>query len=352
MGRFIDEAYSATIPPMVARTAQSEFLKKAIARHGDRYDYSRSVYATQSTTIEVICPIHGPFEQKAKDHLKGSGCRKCGTTRAREARLLTTEMFVGRAIEIHGNKYDYSRVQYIGDKSPVDVYCREHDIWFKQHPGRHVNVGASSCPKCFSESVSRARTKTTEGFIADATVIHGDRFDYGGTIYVGAQKKLWITCRTHGPFEQLATNHLAGYGCQECAVQRVFHERHIPKGERNDPAWVYVMRIDVDDRLYAKLGYTTDFGNRLAHLKSERVFVDKSTRFETTKFFGFQTERNLHGRFKAHRNVPLRRFGGATECYPVSMFDQLALAVKTEIVDGSEPGKPRGWLEDGTVRTS
>lgn len=56
----------------------SEWIKRARQVHGDRYDYSQTVYVNQRTNVKIICPVHGVFEQKADSHIRGCGCRLCG----------------------------------------------------------------------------------------------------------------------------------------------------------------------------------------------------------------------------------------------------------------------------------
>lgn len=55
-----------------------EWIQKAKSIHGDKYDYSQTVYVNQRTNVKIICPTHGVFEQKADSHIRGCGCRFCG----------------------------------------------------------------------------------------------------------------------------------------------------------------------------------------------------------------------------------------------------------------------------------
>lgn len=60
------------------------------------------------------------------------------------------------------------------------------------------------------------KRKTTSQFIAEAKAIHGDKYDYSQTKYLGATQKLQITCPIHGAFYQLPHAHIAGEGCPSC----------------------------------------------------------------------------------------------------------------------------------------
>jgi len=59
--------------------------------------------------ITVICPVHGEFEMQAYNFMNGGNCIEC----VHNSYRLGTEEFIKRAIEIHGNYYDYSKVNYI-----------------------------------------------------------------------------------------------------------------------------------------------------------------------------------------------------------------------------------------------
>ncbi len=74
--RHILREHSSEIKEMKKLT-QDDFLKRAIERHGDRYDYSQVDYKNQRTDVDIICPIHGKFSQSPQHHMNGSGCPKC-----------------------------------------------------------------------------------------------------------------------------------------------------------------------------------------------------------------------------------------------------------------------------------
>lgn len=115
--------------------------------HGDRYDYSQTVYESQNKKVVIICPVHGPFEQTPKLHtLQKSGCKKCGSARMASGRLLTKDKLISQFNEVHGNKFDYSRVVYKGDEVPVLIICPLHGE-FCQAPGAH-KIGKVGCKEC------------------------------------------------------------------------------------------------------------------------------------------------------------------------------------------------------------
>jgi very-short-patch-repair endonuclease len=110
-------------------------------KHGNFYDYSLVKYINNHTKIKIICPEHGIFEQIPKIHLRGSGCPKCSKNNK-----MTTKDFIHKAKKIHGNRYDYSLVDYKNTKTKVKIICPEHGI-FEQIPNNHISK-KYGCPFC------------------------------------------------------------------------------------------------------------------------------------------------------------------------------------------------------------
>ena len=129
-------------------------------------------------------------------------------------RKLTNAEFIERAILIHGNKYDYSLVNYINSRTNVDIICKLHGI-FSQNPKHHVD-NESNCPECVNEKLLKCFASTTNEFINKANRIHGGKYDYSKVNYVNAFTKVIIGCKEHGDFRQQPNNHLSGAGCPAC----------------------------------------------------------------------------------------------------------------------------------------
>lgn len=121
-----------------------DFIKKAKIKHGDKYDYSKVMYVHSKNKVTIICPEHGEFEQIANAHLYGSICPRCSN----DDRKLTQKEFIKRGKQIHGDKYDYSKVEYKGCRDKVIITCLTHGD-FKQNPNSHLS-NKSGCPYCFA----------------------------------------------------------------------------------------------------------------------------------------------------------------------------------------------------------
>lgn len=193
---------------MPRKLTKEEFIKKAIARHGDKYDYSKVNYINNHTKVTIICPIHGEFEQTPNDHLRGKGCPRCSGNIK-----LTTGEFIQKAIARHGDKYDYSKVDYKDNKTKVVIICKIHGE-FKQTPRDHLS--GHGCPVC-----GGGVKLTKEEFIKKAVARHGDKFDYSKVDYKDCKTKVVIICKIHGEFEQAPYGHLNGHGCPVCKSSKL-----------------------------------------------------------------------------------------------------------------------------------
>ena len=184
-----------------------EFIKKAQEKHSNKYDYSKTVYNGSHNKVKIICPIHGEFEMVAKNHLNGCGCFKCkgnkmwdtigrittedfvkkckksapeydyslveytksnkkvkiicpihgefeitpnsfqrgGRCPKCRKRFMNTDYFIECAKKVHGDKYNYSSVNYKNNTTNVSIICPEHGS-FLQSPKVHLRGGG--CPSC------------------------------------------------------------------------------------------------------------------------------------------------------------------------------------------------------------
>lgn len=127
------------------RISKEKFIELANKKHNNKYDYSKSDYKGITTKICIICPEHGEFWQVPQNHLKGQGCPKCANLRKGMYQVGTTESFIEKAKKVHGDKYDYSKVNYINNREKVCIICPEHGE-FMQKPLDHIH--GSGCPEC------------------------------------------------------------------------------------------------------------------------------------------------------------------------------------------------------------
>lgn len=187
------------------RITEDVFISRATVKHQNRYKYSEVDYKGLYEPVSIICPIHGIFKQKPIYHLNGNGCPKCyGTPKS------TTTDFIAKAKAVYGELYDYSKVEYSGNKTKVCIICPQHGEWMVT-PNNFLR--GSRCPKCYGTP-----KHTTDEFIKMAKEIHGKKYDYSYVQYDGMKRKVKICCPIHGIFEQTASSHIRGSGCPECVT--------------------------------------------------------------------------------------------------------------------------------------
>lgn len=195
------------------------WIEKARKVHGDLYDYSESVYIDNKTKIKIICKEHGPFWQRPSNHVsKHYGCPKCKGENSSKRFASTKEEFVEKAKTIHGDKYDYSKVVYINNRTKVCIICPQHgEFW--QTPANHINIiNKSGCYKCGRIKAGKAIVIPLKEQIKKAKQIHKNKYDYSlnNEEFVKATDRIKIICPIHGVFEQIINNHMKGEGCFEC----------------------------------------------------------------------------------------------------------------------------------------
>lgn len=296
--------------PAMRRLTTKEFIAKAKEVHGDKYDYSLVDYKSAVIPVTIICPLHGPFQQKPVKHLSGGhGCQECGGSRK-----LTTEEFITKAKTIHNDKYDYSLVEYKNAETPVKIICPEHGM-FEQRPQDHVH-NRSGCPECYNlkrwqnRSLSHeeqvalitkknpsvevleeivddrkkiqcrckicshvwsvapytlkqghgcpecggSKRKDTLRFISDAKAVHGYKYDYSKVEYVNSDTDVIIICPAHGEFTQRPSNHIhKRYGCPKCADRGFLS---------HDQGRLYIMVDDLEVPTMMKVGVSIDTETR------------------------------------------------------------------------------------------
>ena len=246
------------------------FIERSKNKHGEKYDYSKTIYTGKRNKVIIICPKHGEFEQQAASHYYiGNGCPKCshysepytkdtilqkcrkihkckyeygefefknlkqtisiicpyhgefkqslgahsrGRSCPKCAKVrspISIEKFIEMAEKIHGIKYDYSRVYFDNMNCDVVIGCPEHGD-FTQRASHHV-YSKSGCPMC-----NGGKKWNNNFFIETCKKVHKDKYDYSKTIYTSMSEKVTIICPEHGEFEQIAQTHRTGGGCRRC----------------------------------------------------------------------------------------------------------------------------------------
>lgn len=116
--------------------------------------------------------------------------------------------FIQKSTLIHGDKYNYSLVNFSHTKTPVEIICKTHGSFF-QTPNKHL--AGQGCKKC-----SGLEKLDLNEFIKRVNSVHNNYYIYDKTNYINIRTKVLITCPIHGDFFQNPQKHISGQGCTSC----------------------------------------------------------------------------------------------------------------------------------------
>jgi len=136
-----------------------DFINDALKIHGNKYDYSLVNYDGKLKPVEIVCTIHGKFNQTPATHLNGGGCPECGVIKRTLGNTHNEEIFISNAKKIHSDQYDYSKVKYTNSKTPVEIICKKHGSFF-QKPNHHLT--GQGCPVCQESTGERLISRILE----------------------------------------------------------------------------------------------------------------------------------------------------------------------------------------------
>lgn len=225
---------------------KTDYILEANKIHNGKFDYSLlpDIVKAARNKVSIICPHHGPFKQNPRNHLLTEFCcPKCKT----EARSISKEEFIKRATEKHGNKFDYSLVQFKDNKTKIKIICPEHGCQL-QLPEYHW-TSSFGCIECGLESFKISK----EVFIERSKNKYGDNFDYSNINYTDYVSNIELFCKKHGTFTTTPLRHLkSSDGCRSCKIQRLslnFSNRY-----SHLPTYIYYIKIIHENKNYFKLG--------------------------------------------------------------------------------------------------
>lgn len=276
--------------------------------HNNRYTYKNAIFKGVEYKITVTCPVHGNWDILPTNHLAGNGCLKC----FKEALPKTKDQFILDAIQMHGDKFDYSEVNYKTTHDKIKILCRICGYSFYQNTKSHIS--GTGCPSC-----SKNQRYTTKEYIEKAKKVHNNYYSYEKTEYITANKHIKITCPIHGDFKQKAGSHLHGAGCFACK----------PGGfDKTKPGRLYYLQVNINGIIHYKIGITN--GTVKSRFKSaqdkNKITILKQTIYENGQD-ALNWEKFFKKRYKKYQYKGPKFFinSGETEVFTT---DVLALFYK------------------------
>lgn len=299
------------------KMTEEYFYLKALEKHGLKYDYSKVEFVKATIPVVIHCTEHDiTFEVEPRGHLKGTGCYKCSS------RYIDTEVFIRRASNVHKQYYTYPETNYKNNKIKVKIVCPVHGE-FEQLPSEHL--AGSGCRKCKNAASGQAKRTTTHDFILRSKVVHNNKYTYEQTEYgKGNKDGVIITCPIHGTFVQRPNDHLAGRGCQSCAV-----ENSNGGFDKSKPAILYYLSINNGEAY--KIGIT----NRTVRERYSKTELEAITILDTVYYSigveAYREEQRILKEYKAFTYTgPHLLKSGNTELF---WIDVLKKDTKAEVIE-------------------
>ena len=194
------------------RLSREEFIEKCFLKHGQRYNYEKSIYINNDTSLLVTCVDHGDFDIIPNNHLKGSGCPKCNL----KNKVVDTASCLEKMNRVHNFKYQYPEFSFISSRAKINIFCPIHNYTFSQRTSAHLD--GQGCKFCKNEKIGKRLVDTRSDFISKAQIVHQQKYDYSKIKYVNDKQKVSIICPIHGDFEQTPSHHKKGCGCPKCGL--------------------------------------------------------------------------------------------------------------------------------------
>ena len=246
-----------------------QFEERAKELHNNKYSYIKDSYITIKDKLSIICPIHGEFLQTGSIHSRGHGCPKC----AKESTKLGIDKFIEKSIELYGNRYDYSKVNYINNCTNVILICSKHGE-FEVTPNNHLH--GQNCKLCNYDSYKLSLSE----FINKANNKHNNKYNYSKVDYVNSKTNVIIICPEHGEFLQTPNSHLQGSECPKCKLKaqtKLFNKLKSKfKNEEilweTTPYWLGRQRFDI---YFPKYNIAVEYNGEQHYQAKERFGGDE-----------------------------------------------------------------------------
>lgn len=233
--------------------------------------------------------------------------------------IYNTEYFIQRAKLIFDNRYDYSLVNYTGNKNKIKIICKIHGI-FEQIPITHLK--GHNCNKCGTEISANKQRSCVEEFTKKANVIHNNKYDYSLVDYKTARIKVKIICKEHGIFEQTPDAHLVGKECILCSYknnkENGCSRKSWTKNKKDKTGIFYIIQCFNNNESFYKYGITFKSIQERYSSKYKMPYnynIIKEVKSKDLSYI-WDLEKRFKNSKRSNHYTPLIKFGGSKyECF-------------------------------------
>lgn len=236
----------------------------------------------------------------------------------------TTNQIIEKFKLIHGDKYDYSKFDYLGYRQKSIIICKTHGE-FLQHSNSHLS--GQGCRKCFNDKNTlnfisagwkRNINKRSVNFIIDCQLKNPD-LDFSKTVYNGKKNKVIVTCKVHGDYSTTTRLLLQGVSCKKCFYENL-QERWSKDGWINycknnsiDFPYFYILEFCSETERFIKFGITSkSLKTRINKYPSRyKITVIKSISSSPENVWNL--ENYLKTKYKQYKYKPSLKFGGSSQ---------------------------------------
>lgn len=299
-----------------------------------KYDYKKVCKDLNLTYVKEENPyiyvVDGlGFEHRITRTNLARGC-KLGIKSVDKNRV--KEYFLRLVSIRHPEKYlesTFEKFEYKGSLTYTIATCKKHGD-YKTKPNWIMSRG-HHCEICKGEGTGDRLRIDTKEFIKRAKKRHGNTYDYSKTKYVSAKDLVTITCKVHGDFQIVANYHTGdNCGCQLCGLESGGHSRSDYVNTCSDGAYVYIMSLRGECENFVKIGISKEPDSRARgiHYDSDYRVSLLHTEFYEDAGVAWDVEKMLHREFKQYSYTPNNKFGGSTECFDLSIKDEVIKLLK------------------------
>ena len=314
---------------MPRRKTHQEFVQELHQKNGRFREGKLKLindYTNKNTKVQIE-DSYGICEVLPDSLLKGHAPLICSA-------IDKTSYWINMAIEVHGDRYDYSLVEFLRASIKIKIICEEHGM-FEQTPNNHLR--GKGCLKCAQRNDNLR--DTFENAVKKANKIHNFRYNYPHQEYINARTKLIIECTIHGEFKQTLDSHLRGSGCPECSfidISNKFRELNVgwkPKdwvklsyiSKNFDSFKVYIIKCWDENEEFYKIGRT--FTTMEHRFKSKRKMPYNYSIMEVVEGSAeemYNLENELQRKHKEFEYTPKIEFAGITECFSEILQEEIS----------------------------